>query len=245
MKFNIFKENIDDAELLVLKPVEKLSNSEYDELKPYIENMGGHWRERVQGFVFSMKHLKREGYSAWQEQNQFFPTPKAVAERVVELSGIKDLATIDVPRILEPSAGHGALLDAIPNYIFPDEFVVEPNAENAEVLRSKGHMIEETTFEDFCELHKDIKGTIDYVIMNPPFSGSRDVLHTMMAYEFLRDGGTLVAIVSENALYYNNDSSVKFREWLKKHNAYTESVPYGSFKDSGTTVDTVIIKIIK
>ncbi len=147
--------------------------------------------------------------------------------------------------MLEPSAGHGDLLDAIPSYIHQSEWVVEPDSINAEVLRSKGHLVEETTFEDFAKYNKKLKNTMDFVIMNPPFSGSRDVLHTMLAYEFLHKGGTLVSLVSENSLYYENEHSDKFRRWLKDVNAYIEETPYGSFKDSGTTVDTVIIKIKK
>lgn len=39
--------------LLILKPVNKLSDEQYDRLKPVIENMGGHWREKIKGVYFS------------------------------------------------------------------------------------------------------------------------------------------------------------------------------------------------
>ena len=234
-----------DNTFLLVKPEGLLSDAEYDEIKPVLETMGGHWREKVKGFVFSVDSSHRESYTERQEELQFFPTPKKIAKRLVELSGIGELSCMDTPRVLEPSAGHGDLLDAIPSYIHQSEWVVEPDGLNAEVLRSKGHIVEEMTFEDFCNKNKNLQNTMDYVLMNPPFSKSRDVLHTMMAYKFLKKGGTLVSIISENALYYENDNSTKFRNWLKDKDVYTENIPYGSFKESGTTVDTVMLKIIK
>lgn len=231
--------------LLVVKPDGKMSDTDYDKLKPVIEQAGGHWREKVKGFVFSTDNSHMKEHSERKEKLQFFPTPKKVAKRLVELSGISELTVYDNPWVLEPSAGHGDLLDAIPSYIHQSEYVVEPDSENVRVLNDKGHLVEQTTFEDFYKSHKKVIGTIDFVFMNPPFSCSRDVLHTMMAYEFLKKGGVLTSIISENALYYENENSEKFREWLKDKDAYIENIPYGSFKESGTVVDTVIIKIVK
>ena len=67
----------------------------------------------------------------------------------------------------------------------------------------------------------------------------------MKAYDLLKDGGRLVAIVSENSLYYKNRYSALFSRWLKDVNAYIEHVSTGSFKESGTMVDTVIVVINK
>ena len=247
MNFKISFTDVDNLEFLVLNPCDKLSDTEYDKLKPYLEGMGGHWREKVGGFVFSLESISRDMYLQWQEDNQFFPTPKAVAKRLIELSGIKEYSYNNKPFILEPSAGQGSLLDELQigidlNY---SEYVVEPNECNAEVLNNKGHVVQLMTFEEFYAKHKNDEKHITHIIMNPPFSKGRDIKHTMMAYDLLIPGGTLVAVVSENSLYYKNENTDKFNDWLKKHNAYIESVPYGSFKDSGTTVDTVIIKIVK
>lgn len=232
--------------LLILKPVNKLSDEQYDRLKPVIENMGGHWREKIKGFIFHPDKSHLKAYTDRNEELQFFPTPKSVADRLVELSGINQLSAYDMPKVLEPSAGTGDLLDALPSWVKPSLYVVEPDNINAEILKEKGYwMVDETTFEDFYKSHKKLKNSLDYVVMNPPFSGSRDVLHTMMAYEFLKKGGTLVAIISENALYYENKHSDKFRDWVKATGAYIESIPYGAFRESGTNVDTVIVKVTK
>ena len=255
MRFDTKQEVIDGTLLLVVRPVDKLSDIEYDQIKPYIETMGGHWRERVKGFVFNLEEFKRTTYADWIEEMQFFPTPKSVAERIVELAGLKDFdfstveyGNIDTyPFILEPSAGHGDLLDAVDSHLrkIMREYVVEVYPLHVGVLQSKGHRVETMSFERFYELHKKDAKEITHAIMNPPFSYRRDIRHTKMAYDLLKEGGVLVAVISENALYYDTDEHKEFVEWLKEHNAEVENVPYGSFKESGTAVDTVIIKLIK
>ena len=232
--------------MLVLSPVRELSDEEYDRIKPIVEEMGGHWREKLKGFVIPSDKSHREVYTQRNEDIQFFPTPNTLAKRMVELSGIQNWSSSDYPRVLEPSAGTGNLLDALPKCVNPSMYIVEPDAENAETLIRKGYwMVNKLTFEEFSKRCKKLRKTMDFVIMNPPFSKSRDVIHTMMAYEFLKEGGTLVAIVSENAMYYENEHSESFRKWLKDVDAYIEEIPYGSFRESGTTVDTVIIKVTK
>lgn len=245
MKFEILTEKIDGKKFRLIRPIEALTDDEYDDIKPWIENMGGHWRERVKAFTFAMDSAKRESFLEWQEQHQFFPTPSEVAKRVVELANLEHIAKSSLPVVLEPSAGAGALLDEIPIWFEHKEYVIEPVDENADILEDKGYKAERIRFEEFYNQHKNLGKDIDIVIMNPPFSKSRDIKHTLMAYDLLKDGGTLVSVVSENAMYYDNDASNQFRDWLDKTHAYIEHVPYGLFKESGTTIDTIIIKVTK
>lgn len=242
MNFNIEYEVINGEKLLVMRPVDQLSDGTYDTLKPYIEGMGGHWRERVQGFAFTLKAFEMDENKKWKELTQFFPTPDVVARQVIKHSGLEN---VDRAVILEPSAGSGALLKALPDKEGFIKYVVEPDEKNIKELKRQGYSVNECTFEQFYDnaMSKDLKFT--HVIMNPPFSQSRDVIHVMKAYDLLKDGGRLVAIVSENSLYYKNRYSALFSRWLKDVNAYIEHVSTGSFKESGTMVDTVIVVINK
>lgn len=238
--------DIVDSEFLVVKPVEEMTDAEYDKIKPVIEKAGGHWREKYKGFVFKTDTSHKEAYTEDKEKNQFFPTPYSVVKRMIILSGMKNMSKCLSPKVLEPSAGRGAILDAIKKQCNAKIYAVEPNEENLYTLQKKGYyMAEQRTFEEWAKQNENQKNSFNYVLMNPPFSQSRDVLHTMLAYEFLKDGGTLVAVVSENSLYYENEHSKKFRDWLYEVDAHIEDVPYGSFKESGTTIDTVLIKITK
>lgn len=236
MQFDISNIEIDNDNFLLMKPIEVLTDNEYDNLKPMIESMGGHWRERVKGFIFSKDILLKNSCASWKEENQFFPTPQNIAKRVVELAEINEKSIV-----LEPSAGTGALLDNL--LIYTKLYVVEPYYPNIQTLKNKKYDVIQSTFENFFETYKNEK--ITNIIMNPPFSKQRDIKHILMAYELLEKNGVLVAIMSENSLYYNTELTKNFNLFLKEKNAYIENIPYGSFKESGTTVDTVIVKIKK
>ena len=255
IKLNLTEENIsiematcetviDGKEFILLLSLTELTDELYDKMKPLIEEMGGHWRKKYQGFLFSKEPLRME-YSEKRESEQFYPTPDFIAKRVVALAGLMDYDADEIPVILEPSAGTGSLLDQIPcdlNYL---EYVVEPMMENIEILMSNNHVVEAKTFERFYKEYKNEEKRITHVIMNPPFSNGRDMKHVKMAYDLLKPGGTLVSVFPENRLYYKDNESVKFQKWLKENNAYIEDVPYGSFQEVGTMVDTVLIKIVK
>ena len=243
MKFDITNEVIDNDEFMVVRALEVLSDEEYDKIKPDVETLGGHWRERVKGFCFSRESLKRLQYSQWQESIRFFPTPIEVARRVYELAEICADSSNGELRILEPSAGQGGLINAVEKSLWEKITCIEPDETNSGVLSDMGLNPHKTTFEEYYEKYGDKKFT--NVIMNPPFSLGRDISHVKMAYDLLQSGGVMVAIISENTLYYERQANRDFVKWLEEVNAYREAVPTGSFIDCGTAIDTVIIKIKK
>lgn len=243
MKFDAEYETIDNTEFVVVRALENLNDDEYDKIKPLIEVLGGHWREKAGGFCFACELLKRDAEAEWKEHMQFFPTPKAAAKRVIEQSGIENFK--GELHILEPSAGTGSLLEAIERKINKNGNVVciEPDETNAGELSSKGYAPEKITFEEYYENNREVRFT--HVIMNPPFSLGRDINHVKMAFDLLENGGTLVAIISENTLYYKNDANREFVSWLESINASIENIPFGTFIESGTAIDTVMIRIEK
>ena len=222
-----------------------LTDAEYDRVKPVIEFLNGHWSERLHRFVFrtdvsrELAVLLKTGIETsekyrYQERTQFYPTPVSVAKRTVDLCDIRPGM-----KVLEPSAGKGRLVDQIA--VSCEITCVEPMPENSSVLRGKGYRTFELFFEDFAETC----GTFDRIVMNPPFSQQRDALHVMLAYRLLRKGGILTAIVSENSLYYQTDISDLFRCFLCDVDAEIEPIPFSAFEESGTMIDTVIIRIVK
>ena len=98
MNYKYFKEETKDGVLYYLD-IGTIPNEAYDKLKPIIEHLGGHWREKVKKFVFRNDVGEiifdciengvdvTEKYK-WQEETQFYPTPEKVAKRVVELAEI-------------------------------------------------------------------------------------------------------------------------------------------------------------
>lgn len=242
MNYKYYKHN--DSYYLDVGP---MTDEEYFLLKPIVAYLGGHWREKYRSFVFEddikekFEDCLLNGFQIsddykYKEKNQFYPTPKNIAKRVVELAEIKDGNTV-----LEPSAGRGGLLDQID--VRCNIIAVEPLDDNVKVLVEKGYECVTTTFEDFYEHNKQKQ--FERIVMNPPFSEQRDIKHLLMAYELLKEDGILTAIISENALYYRTDWSDKLNEFLKETDAYIEPIPTRSFKESGTAIETIIVKIKK
>lgn len=164
----------------------------------------------------------------------FFPTPDAVIERMHREAVIKDGS-----RVLEPSAGMGAIADHI-KQLEPDATidVVERYHPFAELLEKKGHRVIGRDFLDLTPV-----AAYDAVLMNPPFENGQDIEHVRHAFGFLRDGGTLVAIVCRNSTFRQDRKYQYFRDWCDQHAANRIALPSGSFTASGTGVETDMLVI--
>lgn len=230
---------IDSA--ILLKPKEALRHYQYDRLKPLIEAMGGHWRERFGSFVFYTDYLTASEERKHKEKTSFFSTPREIADIMVSMLG----ELPDRVRLLEPSAGTGSLLEALPKDRHYELTVVETDETRVQYLKSRGYSPLKQDFVYVAEHLLELGQTFDYVLMNPPFAGRRDIQHTMLAYRLLAPGGKLVAIVSENAMYYKDYETEKFKKWLLEVNAIIHPVREGAFYESGTMIDVVILEVEK
>lgn len=86
--------------------------------------------------------------------------------------------------------------------------------------------------------------------MNPPFDRGRDCDHVRHAFEFLKPGGILVAVMSARAEFREDKRHRALHEivercrpaygWRKWHD-----LPAGSFAHAGTNINTVILAIRK
>ena len=165
----------------------------------------------------------------------FFPTPKELAEMMVEIADIQPGM-----RILEPSAGSGSIADAIkaaePNTSLD---AIEHNPKLRELLSLKGHNLVGS------DCLSDMYGTYDRILMNPPFEDQQDLDHIQAAYDRLASDGVLVAILGPSFEYRTNRDSVEFREWLEKVGASWDEIPAGAFKQSGTMVASRLMVIDK
>ena len=163
---------------------------------------------------------------------QLFVTPADVAERIVALAKIET-----GQRVLEPSAGTGALLDPLFNtegtaWLLGDAgalVAVERNTELAAALRRQ-YVVADVRTADFLQCNGDL-GTFDRVVMNPPFENGADIKHIRHALGFLKPGGRLVAICANGP---------RQQDQLKPLAAEWFDLPAGTFKDQGTMVNTAI-----
>lgn len=165
----------------------------------------------------------------------YFPTPYEIATRMILLANYSD----DEHVVLEPSAGTGELAEAI-RATGAKVHCIEVDPRFCEVLRLRG--FEHITCADFLQCREPY----DCIIMNPPFEKLADTDHVRHAYELLKpDRGNLVSIMSVGAFANQNGKAAKFREWLKDKDYFTEDLPSGAFKESGTSVNAKILVIRK
>ncbi|MBT2759876.1 methyltransferase [Paenibacillus sp. ISL-20] len=204
--------------------------NKYGELVKAIETPTNPIQQQIKKLENEVKLSKISG---------FFPTPKNIVQRMIELADIKDGETI-----LEPSAGNGNILDGVSQHTMEQGLNVniealEWNYKLSEILELKQYKI---VGNDFTEFNPN--SLYDKVIMNPPFEKNQDIDHVLKAYDCLKDGGKLVAIMSPHWTFASDSKSIQFREWLSDKGTF-EKLPEGSFKESGTGVNTVLVVIEK
>ncbi len=86
--------------------------------------------------------------------------------------------------------------------------------------------------------HRGVESGYDRIIMNPPFSNGRDIEHVMHAYDLLKPGGRIVAIMGESAFFNQSKKAEAFRQWLDDKGGTSEKLPAGSFMDTSLPVNT-------
>lgn len=160
----------------------------------------------------------------------YFPTPSAIVRRMIDLADIRPGMTV-----LEPSAGTGAIADAI-RQAGVESVCVEINWTLATILEKKGYRV---YCQDFLDFHIEV----DRVVMNPAFEYLQDTDHIRHAYDCLAPDGILVSIASEGPFFRSDRKAVAFREWLESVGGTSEKLPDGSFLSSGTGVATRIVII--
>lgn len=165
---------------------------------------------------------------------QFFATPTALGEQVIDACG-----PLTGKRVFEPHAGDGALAD-IAHQRGAEVVVNELWDVNVLKLKAKGY---EPLNRDFLTLDPEETGLFDCVIANPPFTNNSDIGHVLHMRRFLKPGGVISAIMSTAWQTGTQKKHVAFREYLSEHDVDIEQVPAGTFSVSGTDVPTVRIRI--
>lgn len=184
-----------------------------------------------------VKRMERELAGRKDIGHDFFPTPPALAQRLVQEAGIEPGM-----KVLEPSAGKGDLAD-LARRAGGDVDVVELSTTLVPILEAKGHRVVGRDFEAFAAP----EGGYDRIVMNPPFSNGLDADHVRRAYDMLKPGGRLVAITGEGIHFRQDQKAKDFRAWLAERGGRAEKLPDGSFKSAfrPTGVATRLVVIDK
>lgn len=228
-------------------PNEQLDRSVYLNVKKELTALGGKWvGGKTQAFVFNFDPTEllgrlQNGDADIKKRLQFFPTPKALARELVQLSEIEPYHSI-----LEPSAGHGAIVSEILS-VHPGQIhICEIDPTNQNILNKNfGNQIY-LIKEDFLQLDPINKNEYyDRIIANPPFNKGQDITHVKHMYKCLKPGGTLVTFTSTSWQFNSIKRSQLFREWILEVHAEIIPVERQAFSESGTEIPTLILKIRK
>ena len=211
-----------------------LDRAAYMELDGVLKTMGGKWDRRRDGHVFpegtdvsALVHQALQDGEVLDHQKSlgFFETPGHIATMLVGMAGVEPGM-----RVLEPSAGRGAIADAV-RASQPDCPIVTVEIDEGRHLEllDKGY---DSHCEDFLPWWSPQR--FHRVLANPPFPD--EVHHVRHMRELLTPNG-LVATVLSNAITFRNDSGY---DELRRMATTIFPLPEGTFRESGTMVNTVI-----
>ena len=156
-------------------------------------------------------------------------TPPELAKELVALAGVRKDS-----RVLEPEAGIGNIADAAKD-VTDHVDCIERMTDFCEILKLKKHNVIGNDL-----LTAETAPIYDAVVMNPPFS--EECEHIKRAFDFLRPGGSLVAVCSSSIQWKSTRKYGQFRDWLSEH---THSIDECGAKFEMTGVHTVVLVVDK
>lgn len=231
--------DVDGAQLQLTA---QLDRKLYLEVAKAIEALGGKWNRKAKAHVFEYdaSNMIEDAIATGAVTNlrdlyQFFPTPAPVAKQLVELADVRR-----GQRVLEPSAGTGAIVEhIIAAGVSPD--CCELWDRNRETLLERFEI--ECVSGDFLQ-HT---GEYDRIVANPPFSQLQDVVHVEHMIKLLAPGGKLASVMSPRWEFAATGKAAAFKQWLKSspHLWTWDELPEGAFKPSGTNVRAGILRLSK
>lgn len=235
-----------EGNIVSLPPISDGALPNYADVRKALLNAGAKYKRNT--FVFESEaqpYIDRlvNGDSVnIKKEFQFFSTPKEVAEMMMEQLPEPENSDYS-EKVLEPSAGEGALIKGFYEYIGRE--IPVDCFELMDINRKKLAKIPRVNIlgDDFLKC--DLREVYNIVIANPPFTKNQDIDHIRKMFTVLKPGGTLVTLSSNSWKRGSQKKQLEFKEWLEWLNAETTDIEPGAFKESGTEVGAIMIVIHK
>jgi SAM-dependent methyltransferase len=215
----------------------QLARDLYVRTAKVIELLGGKWNRSLAAHLFEGDCAERVDEAViagevtdFKKLYQFYETPPDLARRMVAMAEVRA-----GQRVLEPSAGKGAILKALPQ---THRTAVELNGAMVDLVA----LANRVHYGDFLQCDGEL-GTFDRIVANPPFRNGQDVDHVRHMHHLLKAGGILVSVTSPAWQYRTDSKHAEFRAWLEQLDHKVEAVPEGTFKSSGTKVRSLLVTI--
>jgi protein-L-isoaspartate O-methyltransferase len=232
-----------------LRLTAQLDRKDYLEVNKVLEIIGGKWNKKEKAHIFPNDAFSvvddvilNGEVTCPKDEFNYFPTPDKVVAKLIELAEIKNGMSV-----LEPSAGQGAILKGLTQFTGLEITAVEVMDKNYEVLKqsfspyhfsTKPIQIIKGDFLNFT-------GKFDRIVMNPPFCKKQEIHHVMHAFGLLKERGVLVSVMSPGVTFRQDYATKQLKDLIEMENGEIHPLASGSFKESGTNVETIIVKLRK
>lgn len=230
---------------------EQLDRGDYMRLNEALEALGGKWSRKHKAHVFDGKDARAVvsaalvvGEVATAKDLGFFATPFPLAAQLIDLADVQP-----GDRVLEPSAGDGAIVRVLLSVVDVQVVAVEIDPGRAAQLARLATTDQERSRLTHVEgdfLSHRLRHGFDRVVMNPPFTkDGLEMEHVQCAYNLLFSGGRLVSVLPSGITSREDKKRTAFRAWVKDLGGTFEDLPAASFRESGTTVNTCVLVVDK
>lgn len=199
----------------------------YKEIKALLKNFGGSYKSSKGAKYFEfdfeaslvLDRIRNKESSNLKKDFQWYATSEKLADELCAMTF--DPYLNKSVKVLEPSAGQGAILSSIENWFKTNAINIELDPKNfyaVEFMKENFSILEKSwninlTCGDFLEYDEFIN-YYDYIIANPPFSNGQDIKHVQHMYKLLKPGGTLTSVMSVSWLFNTQKKFKSFRKWL-------------------------------
>ena len=225
-------------ENLYYLPSIQLDRKTYLAVNKVLENLGGKWNRKQKAHIFDSDISDRIDNVLLtgevvdpKKEFQFFETPSELARQLIDMAEIQSGETV-----LEPSAGRGAIARHINRNFSCD--CIELNAENRVYLLENGFYV--LGGDDFLQCRQKY----DVIVSNPPFAPRQaDIDHVSHMIDLANR--IVVSVMGAGITFRQNKKTVAFWDKVKQYDYEMIDLPPGTFKASGTMVNTVILKVEK
>lgn len=225
-----FIDSYNDADLVPASAEDGKGGKAYDRDMASGQQLSGFNKAKTYYFA-QQKNTRRRDQ---REGVDYFATPEPVGFKMAEWANIQQ-----GDKVLEPSAGHGAIARFFPART--DVTMVEPSYELSQraALANGSARIVNEQFED---LH--ISNKYDAIVMNPPYGsgGKTAIEHVNKAAKHLRDAGRVVALIPRGGI--TDKRLAAFMESEDAANLYLVAkidMPASTFERAGTAVNTQVL----
>ena len=239
--------------------VEQLDRKTYSAVDKVLQALGGKWSRGQKAHLFDASVTDRlddvitMGAVETARNTGFFETPVPIVRDMLKKARVSPGM-----RVLEPSAGTGRIVREL-LAIKCEVVAVERDPLRASKIADDVASSQRLTVltKDFLECHRltievAMRGTatgasvmhgFDRVVMNPPFIGTQHLDHVRAAHAMLSSRGLLVSILPSSIDFRRDRKHTEFREWIANLGGEVSTMMPGSFKESGTSVATLMVVV--